>query len=142
MIEGLTPEARRGMRAAYAKVELYDSTNHQAANQVGVSRVYNQQLGEHIDHIGSLVTSRDPAFHQMTSVLDTIALSELATARQNEETAQLQANLVAQRLARAAAQRDGTASALMREINRLRDRGTTANALVGGSAMPANGGQP
>ena len=44
VLDRLPPDVQKIMRTAYAQIEVLDSTNHQAINQVGSTRVYSNVI--------------------------------------------------------------------------------------------------
>lgn len=143
VFDTLPPAARRSMRSAYATVEILDATSHTAIHQAGAVRGYAGKLGTMIDDLQSIITGGDPAFHELTAILDTIATTSLTANRQNTATTQLQANVLAQRLALAKAQRDAHAARLAMTVEAIRDGGDlSASTVVDATATLRNWSLP
>ena len=75
----LSPEARRAIENAYATIEITDSIAQRGAHQVALVRGYGGRLQGVVQVLESDILSPLSSFHQLTAVLDKVAVAHAAS---------------------------------------------------------------
>ncbi len=130
----LPPEARRAIEDAYATIEITDSIAQRGAHQVALVRGYGDRFQQIVQLLESDILNPDPAFHQLTSVLDKVAAGELVGRRQDTATNQLLSHALEQLLAQAKRKRDTEVATMNMRLGGMRDARATSRSYIDGSA--------
>jgi hypothetical protein len=133
LLNGLTPEAKQALSAAYATIEILDSVAMMGGHQSAIVRTYHRQLQTHIDQLEADVVNPRTEFHELTAVADKISVGQVLARRQDMAGNQLLSNVLEQLIAKSKRTRDSEANTMNARINMLRDRGDTSHALVAGA---------
>lgn len=139
LFNGLGPAGQAALRAAYATVEVIDSTNILAANQVGRTRVYSGELQQRIDFLANDVIN---GVSEPTANLDKLAIAAMLRNRQQMAATQLLSSLVDQLIGTAKSKRDADVELLNSQISALRERGEDTTGLEGTANILANWSLP
>jgi hypothetical protein len=130
----LPAAARRDIENAYATIEITDSMAQRGAHQVGIVRGFGGRLQNLIEILENDTLNPDPAYHQVTSVLDKVAAGELVGRRQDTATNQLLSHALEQLLAQAKRKRDTEAATMNMRLGAMRDGGAVSRRFIAGSA--------
>jgi hypothetical protein len=134
LLDGLPAAVRRTIETSYATIENTDSIAEAGGHQVALARGYNGPLQDAIQALERDVLHPDPAYHELTAVLDKVAAGELLARRQDMVTNQLLSHTLEQLLARSKRQRDTDAATMNMRLRGMRDGGAAAGSLVRGAA--------
>ena len=134
MLQQLPPAAQRAVESAYASVEIADSVAQAGGDQIGLIRGHDRDLQRAIDALEGDVLSRQPAYHEMTAILDKVAAGALIGRRQDMATNQLLSSTLEQLLARAKTMRDTEAATMNMRLGAIRDGRTAGTSLVRGAS--------
>jgi hypothetical protein len=130
LLNGLSPEAKSIVSAAYATIEILDSVAMMGGHQSAIVRGYGGRIQGLIDGLESDVINTRPEYHELTAVADKIAVGELLGRRLDMAGNQLLSHTLEQLIARSKRQRDTEAAAMNGRLNVLRDKGDTSRALI------------
>ena len=100
VLDPLPPSAQQAIEDAYATIEITDSIAEIAGNQVALVRGYSGTLQQATQTYENDVLNTLPGYHDMTAVLDKVAVGELLARRQDMATNQLLSHALEQLLAR------------------------------------------
>jgi hypothetical protein len=130
----LPPEARRAIEDAYATIEITDSIAQRGAHQVALVRGYGGRLQSVVQLLENDTLSPLSSYHQLTAVLDKIAVGELVGRRQDTASNQLLSHALEQLLAQAKRRRDTEVATMnMRLVSMQRGR-DVGRSYIAGSA--------
>lgn len=130
----LPPTPRRAIEDAYATIEITDSIAQRGAHQVATVRGYGGRLQDIVQILESDILNPDPAYHQVTSVLDKVAAGELVGRRQDTASNQLLSHALEQLLAQAKRKRDTEAATMNMRLGGMRDGRAVSRSYMAGSA--------
>jgi conjugal transfer/entry exclusion protein len=133
-LQQLPPAARRAIENAYATIEITDAVAQIGGHHVALVRGYSRQLQRAIDALEGDVVNGQPAYHEMTAILDKVAAGALIGRRQDMATNQLLSHTVEQLLARAKRVRDTEAATMNMRLGAMRDGRVAGTSLVRGAA--------
>jgi hypothetical protein len=134
VLDPLPPSAQQAIEDAYATIEITDSIAEIAGNQVALVRGYSGTLQQATQTYENDVLSTLPGYHDMTAVLDKVAVGELLARRQDMATNQLLSHALEQLLARSKRMRDTDAATMNMRLLGLRDGRTAGANLIRGTA--------
>lgn len=126
----LSPEAWQTLAAAYATVEIEDSTAVMGQWTAGQTRTYSGQLQTRIDRLQDDVIN---GVSEPTALLDKLAVAGSIRSRQQMAATQLQSAVVDQMIAQAKARRDAEVEVLNATLSSLRDNGRSSGAALAGT---------
>jgi hypothetical protein len=133
-LQRLPAAARRAIETAYATVEITDSVAQMAGHQVALVRGYISELQRAIDALeGDVVNSR-PGYHEMTAILDKVAVGALIGRRQDMAANQLLSHTLEQLLARSKRLRDTEAATMNMRLGGMRTGRVAGTSIVRGAA--------
>ena len=121
VLDPLPPSAQQAIEDAYATIEITDSIAEIAGHQVALVRGYSGTLQQATQTYENDVLNTLPAYHDMTAVLDKVAVGELLARRQDMATNQLLSHALEQLLARSKRMRDTEAATMNMRLLGLRD---------------------
>jgi hypothetical protein len=134
VLSRLPPEARRAVEDAYATIEITDSVAQRGAHQVALVRGYGGRLQSVVQLLENDILSPLSSFHQLTAVLDKIAVGELVGRRQDTSSNQLLSHALEQLLSQAKRRRDTEVATMnMRLVSMQRGR-AVGRGYIEGSA--------
>jgi hypothetical protein len=134
VLDPLPPSAQQAIEDAYATIEITDSIAEIAGNQVALVRGYSGTLQQATQMYENDVLNTLPGYHDMTAVLDKVAVGELLARRQDMATNQLLSHALEQLLARSKRMRDTEAATMNMRLLGLRDGPTAGANLILGTA--------
>jgi hypothetical protein len=134
VLDPLPPSAQQAIEDAYATIEITDSIAEIAGNQVALVRGYSGTLQQATQTYENDVLNTLPGYHDMTAVLDKVAVGELLARRQDMATNQLLSHALEQLLARSKRMRDTEAATMNMRLLGLRDGPTAGANLILGTA--------
>jgi hypothetical protein len=129
----LNGAARRAFERQYANVEITDSVAMMGGHQVGLMRVYYEDMQRAVQALEQDVLNPDAGYHELTTILDKIAAGELLARRQEMAMNQLLSHTLEQLLARSKRLRDTEASTLNMQIVTWRDSDSVNRAFRAGA---------
>jgi hypothetical protein len=130
VLDQLPPQARDVVKVAYATIEILDSINMMGGHQAAAIRGYHGKLAESIQQLENDITSPRPELHEMTAVLDKIAVAQSINGRQNMAGNQLDSHILEQLLGANKEKRDTDASNMNMMLNGIRAAGSIDRSLV------------
>jgi hypothetical protein len=130
----LPPAARRAIQDAYATIEITDSIAQRGAHQVALVRGFGGRLQNVVQILENDVLNPLESYHQVTSVLDKVAVGELVGRRQDTASNQLLSHALEQLLAQAKRKRDTEVATMNMRLAAMRDAGAVSRAYMAGSA--------
>lgn len=130
---GLSASARRFLDRAYATVEVADSVATLGAHQVALTRGYHGRIQNAVEALERDVLNAAPPYHEMTAVLDKIAVGELVARRQDTAANQLLSHALEQLLVRSKRERDTEAATINMQLTSWRDGRVANDAFVAGT---------
>jgi hypothetical protein len=134
VLDPLPSSAQQAIEDAYATIEITDSIAEIAGNQVALVRGYSGTLQQATQTYENDVLNTLPGYHDMTAVLDKVAVGELLARRQDMATNQLLSHALEQLLARSKRMRDTDAATMNMRLLGLRDGRTAGANLIRGTA--------
>lgn len=134
LLEQLPPAGRKAVENAYATIEITDSVAQIAGHQVALVRGYSGALQEATQALEADVLDPRPRYHEMTAVLDKVAVGELVARRQDNAMNQLLSHALEQLLVRGKRLRDTEAAAMNMRLENLRDGRAAGNSVIRGAA--------
>ena len=129
----LTAGARRTFERQYATVEIADSVAMMGGHQVALSREYHRRLQSAVQALDEDVRTPQASYHEMTAILDKIAVGELLGRRQDMAANQLLSHALEQLLSRSKRQRDTEALAINMQLVSWRDGPQANRAFAAGT---------
>lgn len=134
LLERLPAAARKAIENAYATIEITDSVAQIAGHQVAAVRGYSGALQRAIQALEADVVDPRPRLHEMTAVLDKVAVGELLARRQDNATNQLLSHALEQLLVRGKRLRDTEAATMNMRLGSLRHGRTAGTSVMRGAA--------
>jgi hypothetical protein len=134
LLDGLPAAVRRTIETSYATIEITDSIAEAGGHQVALARGYTGPVQDAIQALERDVLYPDPAYHELTAVLDKVAAGELLARRQDMVTNQLLSHTLEQLLARNKRQRDTEVATMNMRLLGMREGRTAGDTLVRGAA--------
>jgi len=134
VLDPLPPSAQQAIQDAYATIEITDSIAEIAGHQVALVRGYSGTLEQATQSYENDVLNTLPGYHDMTAVLDKVAVGELLARRQDMATNQLLSHALEQLLARSKRMRDTEAATMNMRLLGMRDGRTAGSNLIRGAA--------
>jgi hypothetical protein len=126
--------ARRAIEDAYATIEITDSIAQRGAHQVALVRGYGGSLQSVVQLLENDILSPASALHQLTTILDKVAIGELVGRRQDTASNQMLSHALEQLLAQAKRRRDTEVATMnMRLVSMQRGR-AVGRSYIEGSA--------
>lgn len=132
-LDPLPAASRQAIQNAYATIEIADSVAQIAGHQVALTRGYTGQLQTATQALEDDVLNTLPRYHQMTTVLDKIAVGELLARRQDMATNQLLSHSLEQLLVRSKRMRDTEAATMNMRLVGMRDGHAAGTNLISGA---------
>lgn len=129
----LSGAARRTFESQYATMEITDSVALTGAHQVALVRDYFGKVQDATQELENDVLSNQSGTHELTAVLDKIAVGELLARRQDTASNQLLSHALEQLLARSKRLRDTEAGNVNMQLMMWRDGAAANQAFVQGS---------
>jgi hypothetical protein len=129
----LTSAARRTFERQYATVEIADSVAMMGGHQVALTRGYHRRLQSAVEALDEDVRNPQPRYHEMTAILDKIAVGELLGRRQDAAANQLLSHALEQLLSRSKRQRDTEALSINMQLVTWRDGPQANRAFAAGT---------
>ena len=127
-------DARRAIEDAYATIEITDSIAQRGAHQVALVRGYGGSLQSVVQLLENDILSPVSALHQLTAILDKVAVGELVGRRQDTASNQMLSHALEQLLAQAKRRRDTEVATMnMRLVSMQRGR-AVGRSYIEGSA--------
>jgi hypothetical protein len=130
----LPAPARRAIESAYATIEITDSVAQIAGNQVAAVRGYSGALQRSIQALEDDVVDPRSRYHEMTAVLDKVAVGQLLARRQDNAANQLLSHALEQLLVRGKRLRDTEAATMNMRFGGLRHGRTAGTSVIRGAA--------
>jgi hypothetical protein len=134
LLADLPDTARQAIQDAYATIEITDSIAETAGHQVALVRNYSNLIQTAVQALEGDVLAGDPAYHDLTVILDKVAAGSLLGRRQDMATNQLFSHTLEQLLAQSKRRRDTEAAAMNMRLLGLRDGQPAAAAVIAGAA--------
>ncbi len=134
LLSQLPAPARRAIENAYATIEMTDSVAQIAGHQVSAVRGYSGALQQTIQALEDDVVDPRSRYHEMTAVLDKVAVGQLVARRQDNAANQLLSHVVEQLLVRGKRLRDTEAATMNMRFGSLRHGRTAATSIIRGAA--------
>ncbi len=129
----LSGAARRAFERQYGNVEIADSVAMMGGHQVGATRGYHDELERAVRALEQDVLNPASSYHELTTILDKIAVGELLGRRQDMATNQLLSHALEQLLARSKRLRDTEAASLNMQMVTWRDGDAVNRAFRAGT---------
>lgn len=130
----LPTPARRAIETAYATIEITDAVAQIAGHQVAAVRGYTGALQQTIQALEDDVVDPRSGYHEMTAVLDKVAVGQLIARRQENAANQLVSHALEQLLVRGKRLRDTEAATMNMRFGSLRHGRLAATSVVRGAA--------
>jgi conjugal transfer/entry exclusion protein len=130
----LPASARKAIENAYATIEITDSVAQIAGHQVAAVRGYSGALQQTIRALEDDVVDPRSRYHEMTAVLDKVAVGQLLARRQDNAANQLLSHALEQMLVRGKRLRDTEAATMNMRFGGLRHGRTAGTSVVRGAA--------
>jgi conjugal transfer/entry exclusion protein len=130
----LPAPARKAVETAYATIEITDAVAQIAGHQVSAVRGYSGALQQTIQALEDDVVDPRSRYHEMTAVLDKVAVGQLVGRRQDNATNQLLSHALEQLLVRGKRLRDTEAATMNMRFGGLRHGRTAGMSVVRGAA--------
>lgn len=134
LVAQLPHAARKAVENAYATIEITDSVAQIAGHQVALVRAYSGPLQQATQALEEDVVDPRPRYHEMTAVLDKIAVGGLLARRQDNATNQLLSHALEQLLVRSKRLRDAEAATMNMRLKGMRDSRAAGTSVVRGAA--------
>jgi conjugal transfer/entry exclusion protein len=134
LLAQLPAPARKAVENAYATIEITDAVAQIAGHQVSAVRGYSGALQHTIQALEDDVVDSRSRYHEMTAVLDKVAVGQLVARRQDNATNQLLSHALEQLLARGKRLRDTEAATMNMRFGSLRHGRTAGTSVVRGAA--------
>ena len=130
----LPAAARRAVEQAYATIEITDSVAQMGGHQVALVRGYSGRTQQAINALQGDVLNGLARYHELTAILDKVAVGELIGRRQDMATNQLLSHALEQLLARGKRQRDTEAATMNMRLFGMRDSRVAGTSVIRGVA--------
>ena len=134
LLSQLPAPARRAIENAYATIEITDSVAQIAGHQVSAVRGYSGALQQSIQALEDDVVDPRSRYHEMTAVLDKVAVGQLLARRQDNVANQLLSHALEQLLVRGKRLRDTEAATMNMRFGGLLHGRTAGESIVRGAA--------
>ena len=130
VINALPPDAQEQMKKAYAVIEMMDSVAMMGGHQSALVRGYSGKLQEIVGLLENLVISNVPELHELTAVLDKIAVGGVVANRHDMAGNQLLSNSLEQLLAANVRKRNTEVLNLNGRLTFMRNNGEMSRSNV------------
>lgn len=130
----LPASARNAIETAYATIEITDAVAQIAGHQVSAVRGYSGALQQTIQALEDDVVDPRSRYHEMTAVLDKVAVGQLLARRQDNAANQLLSHALEQLLVRGKRLRDTEAATMNMRFGGLRHGRTAGTSVIRGAA--------
>jgi len=134
LLTQLPVPARKAVENAYATIEITDAVAQIAGHQVAAVRGYSGALQHTIQALEDDVVDPRSRYHEMTAVLDKVAVGQLVARRQDNAANQLLSHALEQLLARGKRLRDTEAATMNMRFGSLRHGRTAGTSVIRGAA--------
>ena len=134
MPRNMSVAAHRSFENQIATLELSDSVAMMAGHQVGAIRQYNGRIEQAVQVLEDDVMNGLARYHELTAILDKVAVGELLGRRQDMAANQLLSHAVEQLLARGKRLRDAEAATMNMQLTTWKLSQRANEAMVSGSA--------
>jgi hypothetical protein len=133
-LAGLPFDARRAIEDAYATIEITDSIAQRGAHQVALVRGYGGSLQSVVQLLENDILSPVSALHQLTAILDKVAVGELVGRRQDTASNQMLSHALEQLLAQAKRRRDTEVATMNMRLVAMQGGRDVGRSYIAGSA--------
>jgi hypothetical protein len=134
LLDALPAAARTAIEHSYATIEIADSIAEIGGHQVALVRGYSGLLQQATQALEDDVLNTQPAYHDMTAVLDKVAAGEVLARRQDMATNQLLSHALEQLLVRSKRLRDTEAVTMNMRLLGMRDGRAAGTRVIAGAA--------
>jgi hypothetical protein len=133
LFEQLPPEARKVMETAFATIEIADSVATLGVHESALARGYAARIAALVERLKNDVTAGGSEFHEVTAIVDKIALAKLIDARLSQNSNQVESSILEQQLAKNKRLRDAAAAQMNLSMTQMLDNGKSTDAYMSGA---------
>jgi hypothetical protein len=127
-------DARRAIENAYATIEITDSIAQRGAHQIALVRDYGGSLQSVVQLLENDILTPATALHQLTAILDKVAVGEVVGRRQDTASNQLLSHALEQLLAQGKRRRDAEVATMNMRLEMMQHGRDVGRSYIEGSA--------